>query len=251
MKQYILILSAVLLFVGNTFSQNKALLDSAYSYYNNGKYDNAIEAYNRVINDGYESASVYYNIGNSFYKKGDITDAIINFERAKLLDPANEDISYNLRIANQQIVDKVEAVPEIIIVSWYNNILNKFSYDGWGVFSIILFVVSLLLLLAYFFGNKVSIKKGSFFFAVILMIFSIVFIFFAQKQYNNKYNHNKAIVYTLSVAAKSSPSETAKDIFILHEGTKVTVTDNLDEWVEIKLSDDKKGWVKTADIVVI
>jgi tetratricopeptide (TPR) repeat protein len=195
-----------------------------------------------------ESPEIYFNLGNSYFKTGQFTLAILNFERAKLLAPNDEDIAFNLQVANQKVVDSIQELPGIFIVRWWESLINSQNTDTWAVFSILGFIVFLVMLGFYFFARTSEIKRLTFWLGCFLIFFTILSWSFAAKQKNRMVNHNYAIVMEPTVTVKSSPSEKGTNLFVIHEGLKVRITDKLGDWVEISLADGNKGWLLTESI---
>lgn len=222
--------------------------DSAYM---NNDYNSAIQIYESLLSKG-ESADVYYNLGNSYYKAGNIAKAILNYERALLLEPGNSDIRVNLDIARSKTLDKVEIAPEIFFITWINAIINATSADGWAIWGIISFILLIVGLYLFFFSRKVILKKIGFLSGIAFLILTICSNVFASKQKERLLNRNFSIVIDPSVTVRSTPSESGTSLFILHEGSKVFMKDNsMKDWKEIKLEDGKVGWVPASAIEVI
>ena len=200
---------------------------------------------------GEESAKLYFNLGNSYYKTGDINNAILNFERAKILAPHDEDIEFNLRIANQFVVTKIEELPQPFFLRWQTSVINKYPTDTWATISIGAFVLFLLLLGLFFFSKSVSIKRISFWIGILLVVLSGFSYTFANKQKRKIANRNHAVVFCPRVTVKSSPTQTGTDLFLIYEGLKVEVSDSLNTWKEIKLADGNEGWLPDSCIVKI
>ncbi len=252
MKQlYITILIFLSLIFSVNANNNYSLLDSAKTYYKNKKYEKAITTYKKIIKSGYESAEVYYNTGNCYYKLDSIPYAILYYEKAKLLKPNDEDINYNLKIANLKTIDKLDVLPKFFLTKWIDNFIDLFSSDSWAYISIISFIIFLSLILLFFFTRKMTIKRTSFFTSLIFIIITILSFNFAKKQNNKITAHNYAIITTPTLTAKNSPDDSGNDAFIIHEGTKVKLQDKVGEWSEIKLSDGSIGWVKNKTFAVI
>lgn len=226
-------------------------MKNANEFYKAGEYKNAMETYESIVNSGLESAALYYNLGNAYYKMNQPTKAILNFERALLLDPKNENIRYNLSIANESIVDKTKMVPEPPFTKFQNLMLQRHNADGWGYRSLIGFLLSMILIGVFLFSESVGRKRLSFFVAVICLIFSAFTFKFAATQRAKIDDHNEAIIFEASVTVKGSPNENGTELFIVHEGLKVGITDKLGEWLEIRLSDGNKGWVPASVLVRI
>ncbi|MFH2143127.1 MAG: tetratricopeptide repeat protein [Bacteroidota bacterium] len=223
-------------------------LDSASTNYKNGNYEKAIGFYSDLIESGYESSELYYNLGCSYFKINNLPQAILYFEKAKLQSPGDEDINYNLEFARSFIVDKIEVLPPFFLNQWYITLRSVFSTNGWAYFSIGTFCFFLLLLLFYFFTRKIFVKKLTFWFSLLFLIISIVSFSFSYKQYKMITERTGAIVFNPTVTLKSSPDEIGTDLFILHEGTKVFIEENIGDWYRIKLPDGSVGWLKESDI---
>lgn len=226
----------------------KAEGDSAYM---RDDYASAIQIYENLLKKG-EAADVYYNLGNSYYKAGDIAKAILSYERALLLQPGNADIRANLEIARSKTIDKVVPVPEIFFVSWAKSLINCMSIDAWAKLGVVFFVLLLVSLYLFFFSRQIVWKKTGFIAGLVLLAFVILSNVFASQQKSELTNRNDAIVLSPSVTVRSTPSDSGTSLFILHEGHKVEIKDNsMREWKEIHLEDGKVGWVPTFAIEVI
>ncbi len=246
MKIIINILLALLISV-STFAQN-ALLEKANQHYTSEEYKLAIESYEELLNTDVESAELYYNLGNSFYKTGQVTKAILNFERAKLLAPSDEDIQFNLVLANQHVVDAIEPLPRVFFVRWWNSITNLTSVDNWAKISVISFVLFLILAGFFVFTRSVATKRFTFWIGILFILVAVFSFNFAASQKKQLTQHDYAIVTQPSITVKSSPSETGTDIFVIHEGLKVQVKDSLGVWREIRLADGNQGWLPANSI---
>lgn len=226
----------------------KAEGDSAYM---RNDYASAIQIYESLLKKG-EAAEVYYNLGNSYYKADDIAKAILNYERALLLQPGNADIRANLEIARSKTIDKVIPVPEIFFVAWTKSLINSLSVDAWAKLGVVCFILLLVSLYLFFFSKQVAGKKAGFIAGIVFLVFVILCNVFAAQQKNELMDRNAAIVLSPSVTVRSTPSESGTSLFILHEGRKVEIKDNsMREWKEIRLEDGKVGWVPASAVEVI
>ncbi|MCF2594118.1 tetratricopeptide repeat protein [Bacteroides caecigallinarum] len=231
---------------------NASLKTEADKAYQENDFKGAIEKYEAILEGGQESADMYYNLGNSYYKNKDIAKAVLNYERALLLSPGDEDIRYNLEMAKSKTIDKVTPKSEIFIVTWVNSIRDLMSESSWAGFAVVCFIFFLLGTSAYIFGNKIVIRKTGFSLAVVFLVLTVVANMFADSQKDKLVNRTGAIIMQPSVTVKSTPDDSGTDLFVLHEGTKVYINDNsMKGWKEVSLEDGSRGWVSTESIEVI
>ncbi len=228
------------------FGSNDSLIIKGNLAYNEGLYNDAVESYEKVIGSGYESAELYYNLGNSLFKLNDMPAAILYYEKARKIAPKNEDINYNLSLANSRIIDKIEAVPEFFLKQWWNQLKELFSVDTWAVSGITAFVISLLMALVFFLSGSIFLRKGTFWTGIFMLLITVISFTIAIQKYNQYTQHNEAIVFTPTVTVKSSPSEGSVDLFVIHEGTKVKISDHVEGWSEIRIADGSVGWVRNT-----
>lgn len=246
MKRIINTILAIL-FTAAVFAQGD-LIQKANEQYTKEEFQKAIDGYNQILMAGIESPELYFNLGNAYYKTKQYTLSILNYERAKLLAPDDEDIEFNLQVANQKVVDSIQELPGIFIVRWWNALINSQTTDTWAVISIFSFVVFLTMLGFYFFAKTSEVKRITFWSGCFLIVFTIFSWTFAAKQKSRLANHTYAIVMQPTVTVKSSPSEKGTNLFVVHEGLKVRITDKLGDWVEIRLADGNKGWMLTESV---
>lgn len=217
------------------------LWSQANSAYGETQYQNALNYYQMIEGEGLVSADLYYNIGNTYFKLEDNPHAILYYEKALKIDPAHKDALNNLSICNSLILDKIEVVPEFIIVTWIRQVKYLFSANVWAWLTVALVFVTALLLLLFKFGR--SGRKVSFVFACIVFFFAICTFAFSISAKSDAVKVDEAIVIAPVASIKSSPGDAGKSIFVLHEGTKVSILDDLGEWRKIELSDGRQGWV--------
>lgn len=232
----------------SSFAVSKVEADKLYTQEN---YAEAAEAYQAVLQSGV-AAEVYYNLGNCYYKLDKIPMAILNYERALLLAPADADIRANLALARGKTVDKVVPPSEMFFVTWWRNLTNSMSIDAWSTLGLAAFVVILLGLLAYMFATPLWARKLGVYGAMALFLFMLVANLAALSQYAGLKHHDTAIVLSPAVSVKSSPSERSTDLFLIHEGSKVEILDNsMKDWIEVKFEEGKQGWIPTNTAEVI
>lgn len=219
----------------------KALGDSLYIA---NDYAGAITAYEEVIATQGEAADLYYNLGNAYYKNDEIAKAILNYERALLLEPGDEDINFNLTLAQSKIVDKVSEPYRIFFTVWIENVINLFAMGTWAIVAIVAFILFLAALLLFLFSNKMGLRKSGFIVALLSLVITIFANVAAWHHYDRQTNRTAAIVMQPSVTAKSTPDNSGTDLFVIHEGRKVNITDDtMKGWKEIELEDGTIGWV--------
>ncbi|MDR0420325.1 MAG: tetratricopeptide repeat protein [Prevotellaceae bacterium] len=268
MKKYIIILS-IILTANSLFAQDidslyadqnvqsesirqqytdaNLMFSEANNLYNEGKYEDAVDVYEAILNAGKESSYLYYNLGNAYFKQNALASAILNYERAYRLNPSDEDINHNLAIARSQITDRFEDVPELFVFTIFGKIKSLFAANTWGLIALLSFVAVLVLVLLFLFAGKLFVRRLSFWLACIVLILSIA----CKLIENNLRKYDSAIVFVPVLTAKTSPDDSGKDMFLLHEGTKVLVKDNFNEWTKIQLPNGEQGWVTSEAIVLI
>ncbi len=251
--KYIFTILFVSLFALEAVAQesNTEKFNKGVTFFTSGNYKEALQAWTEIYLTGYRSADLDYNMGNAYFKLKDIPDAILFYERAYLLNPADEDINYNLQIARTLIVDRFQEIPVLFFVRWYNFVSLFLSSNTWAKISIISFILSLLLLSLYIYTSVYRQKVLGFWFAVSFFILSGSSLAFTLRNKSLVYDSHKAIITIPQVSGKSSPDTSGTDLFILHEGTKVSIDDEVGEWLEIRLSDGNKGWVPVNSLNII
>jgi tetratricopeptide (TPR) repeat protein len=252
-RKYLLIL---LIFSGIqvVYGQPAGLQDSiakGNQLYTSAKFAEAAKTYEAVAAKGFESFELYFNLGNALYKSNNITFAILNYERALKLSPNNEDALFNLEMAKRQVVDNIDLLPEPGFIRWWHELISSRPADSWGNQSIVSFFLFLLLFALFLFASTIRYKQVTFWFAVITLSYSLLTFSFGSSQRSKLVHHNSGVITERSVRMKGSPSETGTELFILHEGLSVQITDKLGDWIEIRLADGNKGWVKESALIRI
>lgn len=246
--RFLLIFAACHLPITTCLAVEKAEADSAYIQ---GNYQKAIALYTSLLNDG-QSADIYYNLGNSYYRTEEITQAILAYERALLLAPGDADIRFNLQLARTKTIDKMVPQSEFFALTWYRSVVNQMSVDAWAHTAIALLAATIILALLYLFSSPLWLRKIGFFGSLLTLLLFLMANLFAWQQKQSLTHRDGAIIIQTAVPVKSTPSRNGTDLFILHEGTKVFVTDDsMDQWREIRMADGKQGWVETNQIEVI
>lgn len=220
--------------------------------YTAGQWKDAADSWQSICDLGIESADLYYNMGNAFFKMDDYAHAILYYERAKRLDPSNKDIEHNLAFANGFIQDKIEAVPEFFLSAWCRKVCWKLSEDAWAVLFLVFLAAVMACVLTFLLSARSSGRKTGFYGGIAMLLVAIICFSFALWQHRDAMKNESAIVTRAVSSVKSSPgSEAAKDLFVLHEGTKVRLIDEVGGWRNIELPDGRQGWISGSDIEVI
>ncbi|WP_372948215.1 tetratricopeptide repeat protein [Mariniphaga sp.] len=251
-KKYCFFLFGLLAFLHvSAQDSTQVLWEKGNAYYTTEEYQQAILAYEQIVNSGQESARLYFNLGNAYYKAGDINHAILNYERAKLLAPQDPDIEFNLSLAKQFVVTEIDALPQPFFVRWRTRIINMFPADAWAGISIGSFIFFLGLIGLFIFGQSSFLKRFSFWLGILAIAVSAFTFSFAARQ-KEKINQRKhAIVFCPRVTVKSAPAQNSTDLFLLYEGVKVEISDSVNTWKEIRLTDGNVGWLPDSCIVRI
>jgi len=251
MKRYtLLILLSFFALAGRAQESAEVWFEQANAAYNMGNYDSARIVYEKILATDMESVPLYFNLGNTYYKMHNYPMAIYYYEKALKLDPSNEEVQANLDIANHAIVDKIEPVPQSFIVRGWRNSRALLSGDQWAWCSIVFFALLLASLFLFLRSRKVGLRKLGFFTGLIFfLVFGLSVVFAAQLK-QASLTQDQAILTTPTVTVKSSPSESSVDLFVLHEGTKVSVLETTNGWCKIKIGDGSVGWIETGKMLL-
>ena len=250
---------AVLMLLAVSFStsaQEKdyvdSLWDAANLAYVEGRWADAISDYQMISSMGLESASLYCNTGDAFFKDGNVPMAILYYERALKLDPSYDDARYNLDLLNSTIQDRIDPVPEFVLKAWAREICYIMDSNAWAVCFFVLFALTLAMALLFLLAPTVGGRRTGFFTGIVLLLLAVFSLCFSVWQKNDYMKAEGAIVMRPVTSVKSSPSaEASKDLFILHEGTKVKIIDQVGSWNNIELADGRQGWIPSGDIETI
>jgi tetratricopeptide (TPR) repeat protein len=222
--------------------------DRGNELYRKGDYAGAAQQYEGVLKQKQESSELYFNLGNAYYKLNKVAPSIYNYEKALLLNPGNKDVEVNLSYAQKMVIDDIKAVPKMGISKMLYNMTGTYHYDTWAWVAISFSVLFLALFLGYYLAGTTLLKRVFFtgmFVAVLGTIISILAASFVRSQESGQH---PAIVYEEVVAVKAEPSAKSRDAFILHEGTKVNITETVGNWNKIVLPDDSVGWIEKSAI---
>ena len=249
MKKVFCIIVVFISFIGA--AQDDALFNKATDSYNNGDYEKAIELYSQILDHGQHSASLYFNLSNAHYKLNQIAPSVYNYEKALLLAPNDQEIKHNLSFAQNMTLDAIEVMPETGLARIYKSVTGLLSFDQWSYLAIAFMIIFVLLYIAFYYFEYATRKRIAFISSIIFFLGSIICLIFAFMQYNDFMADQPAIVFDSEVQIKAEPNKGSQPIFLLHEGTKVNVLDELNEWKKIKIADGKSGWISSNSIKML
>ena len=229
-------------------SANAITKQNADDEYAKGNYQQAIKDYQDILKTGV-SSEIYYNLGNAYYRTDNITQALLAYERALQLSPGDNDIRFNLQYARSKTIDKITPETEMFFVTWYHSLVNFTSVDRWANTAIFSIVMALLLILVFLFAPQMWARKSGFYgSAAFLLLFAFANLFAFQQKHELETKQG-AIVIAPTVNVKKTPAASGTDVFVIHEGTRVDITDRgMKQWRGIKLADGREGWLKTSQI---
>ena len=220
-------------------------------YYLKGNYEETINIFESIVEKGFEGKSLYYNLGNAYFRVGKLGLAILYYEKAKKLAPSDEDINYNLAFANSKIVDKIETLPRFFIFDWWENLLALLSVSGWTYLSYFFYLLTLISIACYYFARSLKTQRIFFYGGIAVLFLLVISTLLLVVNYNREVNVRYAVITNQEAVTKFSPDQNSKDAFIVHEGLKVKAEDTLNDWTKIKLIDGKVGWVKNNNLKII
>ena len=226
-----------------TAKEKPTLLQQADSAYAKEDYEQACNLYRQVAKSS-DNADVYYNLGNCYYRLDELAEAILWYERASLLNPSDDDVQFNLDLARSKTVDKIVPQHSLFFVEWYSSMVQMMNQNQWAGTCIFLLVLTLGAVLVYLFTDPLWLRKTGFSVAVVGVLLLVVCNLCGYSQRRTLLNRTGAIVMQPAVTVKSTPNKGGKDLFVIHDGTRVDITDDtLDGWYEIRLADGKVGWI--------
>jgi pentatricopeptide repeat protein len=246
LRKYIFYLLTVLSF---SYSMSFALnvtnsMKEAGDLYRAGNFEKAIKIYEQLRNEGYEGTSLFFNLGNSYYRIGKLGYAILNYERALKISPSDEDVKHNLAFADLSTVDKIQPLPTFFLFDWWESLLASLSVNGWTYAAYICFLLFLIIIVLYFFARTIFQQKVILFSSLGILIILAITISLLVVKINREDTVINGVIVEQSITAKTSPDQNSTDAFVIHEGLKVKLEDKLDQWTKIRLADGKVGWIE-------
>ena len=247
----VILLATLLLFTLPTMASTQDDYQKANSFYSEGNYEEAITLYEAILSNNYIAPDIYYNLGNAYYKTDQIPLAILNYERALKLKPDHEDALFNLNMANKKTVDKIDRLPELFIANSWRNLVTSRTVNGWAYYTVGLVFLALLFFIIYLLTNPVLFKKISFYSGSFFLVLSLFCWLMASQHQRINASASEAIIFEPTVTIQSEPNAKAEKLFTLHEGTKVKLLEQVNDWSKIKLPNGNVGWVASSAIEAI
>lgn len=249
MKKVLYILTFITSVLGS--AQNQSLFEEANDLYNNGKYSEAIQKYEAILNNGEHSSEVYFNLGNSHYKLNNIAPSIFYYEKALQLSPNDQEIINNLGYAQNMTIDAIEKVPELGLSRFLKKAINLFSFDTWALLTVLFVLLLVVFFLIYYFTHSTNRKRVSFISSLSFTAIACLCLAFAFQKFSMDKKNKPAIVFAQEALVRTDPNLSGSEAFRLHEGTKVQVLDTVNNWKKIKIADGKSGWIVSDDIKLL
>lgn len=236
---YLLLFSSV-----GLFAQSTTLFEEANAAYADGNYEEAIEKYNQILENGETAVAVHYNLGNAHYKLNNIGPSIYHYEKALQMDPQDEDVRSNIVFAQNMAIDAIEERPESVFSNWIRSGYTAFSTSGWGWIGIGFMLLFACLFLAYFFSGKPALKRTFFISGLVCLVLAIGSVFTGFFRQNIEENQDYAIIFSEEAQVRTEPNLRSSQAFTLHEGSKVEVLEDFQEWSKIELANGNQGWIR-------
>ena len=231
-----------------TTTDAEALWDMANTAYNEGNFEKAAATYEQILAQNLHSAALYYNLANAYFKQGELGKALLNYNRASRIAPGDEDIRHNQEYAEKMTKDSIEKIPEFFLTTWLRSVRGAMSCTAWTVLSIVMLAVALVMALLYLLAQRMSLRKVGFYTMAVAVLLFVATSIFAISERNQLVGRSEAIVMSTAASVKSSPDRSATELFVLHEGTKVSIGATTDGWAEVRIADGRKGWIEDKRI---
>lgn len=233
-------------------------LDGLYKQANDAyaakEFVKAAELYQQIVDKGLVSFDLYYNLGNAYYRTGEVGPSVLYYEKALKMDPSNEDAVFNLKVANLKVADRVEPLQDAFFFRFMNELLLKRSPDGWAHWALVLLWVSLLFGIGYIFVNKLLVKRLLFVFGALLLLGFVLLSLVSLRQIDYEQSTKEGVIMATNSYVKSAPDNGSTDLFILREGVKVRLLKKEGPWQQVKIVDregDKIGWIDSGHVEAI
>lgn len=229
-------------------AQNTTRFEEGNELYNQGAYQEAITRYKSIVAEGEHSAALYFNMGNAYYKLNMIAPSILNYEKALMLDPEDEDARINLAYARNMTIDDIDAMPQPGLSKLFQGLVETFSHKVWSYLAIVAMILFVVFFIGYYFAYREGRKRLFFAVSAVWLLLSLACLSFAFQGRTWEKDHDPAIVFARETAVKSEPNLGSEEVFKLHEGTKVFILDTMHDWKKIRLADGKEGWLPADEL---
>ncbi len=251
MKVKLNIVLVLLMHLSGVMAQSQepdSLFSAANKFYQQENYEKALEHYQQIEKQQLESAELFFNMANIYYKTNQVAPSVYYYEKALQLSPNDQDIKFNLEFANAMVLDNIDPLPKSLGQKFIDLIVLRFTYETWAKISVSLAFVFAILFLLYHFSYSTVKKRFYFVTSILTVILVTTFLFFTYRNKHYVDNNIQAIIFSSQADVKSAPTGSSDVYFELHEGTKVLVLETLDNWKKIKIADGKMGWINASDL---
>jgi tetratricopeptide (TPR) repeat protein len=207
-------------------------------------FEKAVQLYEELTKAGYRSVSLEYNLGNAWYRLSRPGKAILHFERALLLAPDDEDIQYNIALVRQQLKDEIEPLPVFFFSYWWSVWRTMLSSKAWGIMALLLWWVGFACLVLWKLGKARKFRKMGFIVGISCLILSLLPFSLALSRMGYENDPGQAVILEETASLRSAPDEAGTEVMLLHEGTKVSLNEKINEWWNVHLVNGEKGWLQ-------
>lgn len=227
----------------------QSTLTDAAEKYKSGAYEEAETAYYRILNNNVESPELYYNLGNAHYKQQEWAASIWAYKSGLRLAPDSEDLQYNLRVAEKQLVDDITPLPTFFLTSWWHGFVSLLSPTMWAIGAILCMWIGGYCM--WQFLLKQPSQRSSFATGMVLVFGFAVLMCAAGFGSHSLASQQEVVVYASTTHIKSEPNTRSSTLFSLHEGTAAQILSTESNWFEIRIADGNVGWVPAGDVKVV
>ncbi len=243
---------ALLLLVlpGALHAQIDTLLHRAQQAYASGDYGQALALYDSV-QATQTSGALLFNMGNCYAKLDDLPRSILYYERALRLSPAAEDIQANLDLQRAKLVDRMATAPALTLRSAWDSLIGGADPDQWARRSLWACGIMAVLGGAALATRQHTGRRMLFIAAGVALFITVLSVALAAYRMNEVTGRHEAILMRPSAEVLGEPRSGSTRLFLLHQGTKVNVIGEQDEWLEVRLPNGSVGWMSATALELI